>query len=621
MSDDQPKNIWKKSWKGWNWLRAWLIVVLATFLILLVITLPITMPRPTFSGLLLPSVILLADSAVIAAVSVGVWFFIRWLLCRRNIKRSLFGLACLITLIALFYAEEDWRGKHDWEQFKRQWEAKGEHFSFAAVIPPPVPDDQNLAFSPVWMAEIRCFFQGDHKFAETLYGRKIYTPEVSKLLPLMPVSVSGLAGTNWGSVSPNPPAISEGWTTARLTDLKPWQAYYRDLATTNPATEIPITPQPRSPAQDVLLALSKFDPVIEMFRQASLLPDSRFPIDYGRTPPSAILLPHLATVIQVAEVLQLRAIAELRTGRSGKALADVKLMLCLANSVRSEPSVISHLVRIRIFTTALQPIYESLADHKWSDAQLAELNQELAKLNFLAGYETVVRGERALRIANIEFLKHSPRNPHLHAPRWLRLFPRLQALSATMLQSYIQRPPILQTLALGLGPSGWFDQNELRVAQYFAEWWPPIVDQSAKIVSPAKAQAADNAFRHEIQHRTPENLLATWFAPAFVRTARTFAHGQESLDLARVAIALERYRLAHGGYPGSLNALEPDFIESIPHDVIGGRPLHYRRTAGGLFLLYSVGWNETDDSGVVGLGRDGSADFATGDWVWRYPRK
>ena len=43
----------------------------------------------------------------------------------------------------------------------------------------------------------------------------------------------------------------------------------------------------------------------------------------------------------------------------------------------------------------LQPIYEGLAEHQWSDAQLAELDAELAKLDFLADYELSMRGERA----------------------------------------------------------------------------------------------------------------------------------------------------------------------------------------------------------------------------------
>ena len=62
--------------------------------------------------------------------------------------------------------------------------------------------------------------------------------------------------------------------------------------------------------------------------------------------------------------------------------------------------MISHLVRIAMLQITLQPIYEGLAEHKWSDAQLAELDAELAKLDFLADYEFSARSERACACEN-----------------------------------------------------------------------------------------------------------------------------------------------------------------------------------------------------------------------------
>ena len=53
------------------------------------------------------------------------------------------------------------------------------------------------------------------------------------------------------------------------------------------------------------------------------------------------------------------------------------------------------------------------------------------------------------------------------------------------------------------------------------------------------------------------------------------------------------------------------FIAKLPHDIIGGQPLKYRRTADGQFVLYSIGWNEKDDGGVPGK------TDTEGDWVWR----
>ena len=89
-----------------------------------------------------------------ASVPICLWMFARWS-CRswRNFRRLLIGLAILATLVAALVTEEDWRGKHDWENYKRQLEAKGEKLDWQAFVPPPVPDDQNFFCAPI-VAEV-----------------------------------------------------------------------------------------------------------------------------------------------------------------------------------------------------------------------------------------------------------------------------------------------------------------------------------------------------------------------------------------------------------------------------------------------------------------------------------
>ena len=137
------------------------------------------------------------------------------------------------------------------------------------------------------------------------------------------------------------------WQTGKISDLKTWRDYYRALAAKT--NEFPVAPQPQTPAQDVLLALSKYDPVIEELREAAKLPDSRFPLDYDIEDPAEILLPHLAVLKQCSLALQLRAIAELQNGQSEKAFDDVKLIFRLTDSIHTEPFIISQLVRYADF--------------------------------------------------------------------------------------------------------------------------------------------------------------------------------------------------------------------------------------------------------------------------------
>jgi hypothetical protein len=90
---------------------------------------------------------------------------------------------------------------------------------------------------------------------------------------------------------------------------------------------------------------------------------------------------------------------------------------------------------------------------------------------------------------------------------------------------------------------------------------------------------------------------------------------------ALVVCALKRYLLAHGQYPETLDGLVPQYVQKLPHDIIGGQPLKYRRTDDGQFVLYSIGWNEKDDGGTVAWTdpKPPRVNLDKGDWVWEYP--
>jgi hypothetical protein len=484
----------------------------------------------------------------------------------RILRRILIGLAALATLIAIFYTEEDWRGKRTWENYKREWEAKGEKFDWQAFVPPSVPDDQNFFCAPI--------------FTNMLNGKIVMNPYHSDGSP------------NWHAEN-NQTGYLGGEGRASLMDLKAFQASYRNPTNASLAKEFPVAPQPQTPAKDVLFALSKFDSAIEELRQASQRPYANVPLNYEDGFNSAsLLLPILAELKRCTQVLQLRADAELADGQNAKALADVKLMLYLNDSLRSSPFLISHLVRMAIVAIDLQPIWEGLAEHKWSDEQLAALEAELAKVDFLADYGFIRRGERAFAIKSIENQRRTR-----------------EMISFTDVGDVTNK--------LTFMPSAYFYQNELAIARMQQQWLLPLVDTNSRVISPAALQRADNTVQAERKHYFPYPVQAMRLFPAISRAVIKFAAIQSSIDLARVACALERYRLAHSEYPETLNALVPQFIEKLPHDIINGQPLHYHRTDDGKFLLYSVGWNETDDGGQVVLKPNGSQDREKGDWVWK----
>jgi hypothetical protein len=607
---EEPKSVWKKTLKGPRGFWAcFILLTTATFLIFLSFGYELVMTRPV--GRLVILSFLYALGLGLAGTLVIVFF--RWVWCWQNFKRFLFGCACVATLIAMLYAEEDWWGKHDWDAFKREWEAKGETFGWQTVIPPPVTDDQNFAMSPVWIAEEKYNFQNEPKRAEAWYGNRIYREDVLKYTRLMPFTAAALVGTNWTHWSslPSTPETSPSWQIGRMTDLRPWQSYYRTTQEKIPAADISITPQPQSPAADVLLALSKYDPLIKQLQQDSPLPYSRFPVQYDTEPPYDILLPHLSGLKECAQVLQLGAVAELQNGQTDKAFDDVKLALRVTDAIHTEQFAVSQVLRVAVLNLALQPIWEGLAHQRWSDAQLAELDSALARFDFLSDYKTAIRGERGLQNGGFDYLRRYPEG-------------LLNFASGDFTN---KKPPFPTRLVCQLVPTGWIYQNELCICRSYTERYLEVVDVSQRRVSPSAVRSADEAAEAEERHVGPYNFIARAISARFGKFAERMSHGQSATDMARVAIALERYRLAHGEFPESLDALTPQFMQQVPHDIITGEPLHYRRTPDGQFVLYSVGWNETDDGGVVIFKKStknetsDDVDVDQGDWVWRYPEK
>jgi hypothetical protein len=70
------------------------------------------------------------------------------------------------------------------------------------------------------------------------------------------------------------------------------------------------------------------------------------------------------------------------------------------------------------------------------------------------------------------------------------------------------------------------------------------------------------------------------------------------IEVAKTALALERYGLAHASLPETLSQLVPDYLAVVPEDPFDGAPLRYKRTDQG-FVVYSVGEDGKDDGGKV----------------------
>ena len=508
--------------------------------------------------------------------------FLRWLFCWEAARRILTTIAVVVTLIAAFYAEEDFRGRHAWKRYRQQAHARGEELDWKALIPKPVPDDQNFAAIPLVKS---WFVRSTNTFRSNQKG-DYYLQAVDHVVAPAGHSVGTRRFIDLVAWSHALDVVRAG----KMTGDQKFSSDKFDLASRAEA------------APSVLDALKTNEAEFAELRIASRRPYSRYPVNYDVADPGAILLRHLGRLRGYCGRLELKACAELALGRSEEALDDIKLSFSVADSAKGEPDLISYLVRIACLQMATQPIWEGLAEYAWSDAQLRELETHLQEYDFVADLKPTLDAERAWGIGIIDYVKSA-------------------AKVGTLSDSGNEDPSLM--LLARIGPSGWFDQEQASYTRLFASEMYGTFDPAARRVFPSQAKSSEQVFDCEFHGHNPfdvifvrHQLLSEMLLPALPRVVGKAATGQVAADQAMLACGLERYRLANGRFPDALDALVPRFISQLPHDVINGEPYRYRLSKDGQFVLYSVGWNEKDDGGVPGKTL---FDLKEGDWVWQYP--
>ena len=505
---------------------------------------------------------------------------------KRLLLGTCFALLWVVAMVALFYAVENWRGARAQAEYLREAKARGERLDREAFVPARVPDDQNFAMTP-FLAPLfdykRPVAPGENHFQ---YRDPDGSQRAQKFGGHLPqINLKG------------------GWRLGRRLDLLEVQASF-DKVHAGPAPE-----NPQQAATAILAVLQEFSSVLDELRAAASRPHSRFNFAYDNEDPWSILLPHLAVLKKACQILALRASAELALNQPEPALEDLLLVLHLADTAKDEPFLISFLVRVADLQIAIQVVWEGLADRKWSAAQLQTLQSHLEHTDLLTELRRGLGAERMWGNLTVDMLR----------------------AKRSLLTSLAGEDPntgwkeqTWENYAFRCAPGGWLDQEKVNYNRLFDSLVLPALDVANRQVHPRVADENSHTIEAALQHQgsllLQHKVIAKLLLPAIGSTLQKGAQAQTMLDQAALACALERHHLAHGNYPGTLDALSPQFIQRLPHDAISGEPLKYHRTDSGHFTLYSVGWNETDDGGEaeVAGGNSHVQDLRQGDWVWRY---
>jgi hypothetical protein len=509
---------------------------------------------------------------------------VRWLLGLSLLGRAFVFLGALIVLLCLYFAEENWRGRRAWEKCRRELQANGVELDWQKFIPPPVPDDQNFAMTP-FLAPL---FDFNPKPRETPWrDTEGHDRAANFAAALLPTDKSGQI----------PSARFDG----RMTDLEEPLSLLRKESNISFASTAQVFSNRTEAAAALLAAVQPYQPVLDELRAASQRPYSRFNIEYDADDPFSILLPHYLVLHHVTRLLEIRASAELELGKAEAAFADVKLMFYLANAAEKEPFLMGVISRSSLLKRTEQIIWEGLAQHRWSKAQLVELQSLLKRLALLKDLGFSMRAERAAFGEGAFRYMRSHKNA---LRNW--------AGSETDSISYL--------LA---GPQGWLYQEQVMYHRLYDQRVLPGYNAQAGLLHPHiidknRQTLERDLARKALWHHVGFSRLMLSSMPKLFQRA---AIGQTRLDQAIAACALERYRQENGNFPEKLDSLSPHFIDKVPLDICDGQPLRYRLSPSGQFLLYGVGWNEKDDGGLVVMNKDESdTDPEKGDWVWpSYP--
>jgi len=344
---------------------------------------------------------------------------------------------------------------------------------------------------------------------------------------------------------------------------------------------------------EFVAVLEKAEPALEQIRQA--MEDPALDWGLGTNLPVGPTSNFLA-MRRAAQWLAGAEVKELHEGNVERALQNLEALLGLAQLNREEYALVAQMIRLRIISYAVAATWEALQAPGWSDPQLERLQKGWQRIDLIDGLERGLLGKRAFGEAAWSVARHAGSRGASQA-----FFPpgtsqTTKMSPASVMQDCLLLPAWRLTIA---------DDDEL----FFLKMMQTCLDTIRSLETSRSWNTAKQTLDELTDHveRTTRawqgfrNPFSALLIPNFLKASEAALRGETERQLALAAIALKRSQLARGAFPATLDDLVPEFLPSIPHDFMNGKPLHYRLLSDGSFLLYSVGDDGRDDGG------DGSA--------------
>ncbi|HEV7280022.1 MAG TPA: hypothetical protein VGN57_07390 [Pirellulaceae bacterium] len=294
---------------------------------------------------------------------------------------------------------------------------------------------------------------------------------------------------------------------------------------------------------------------------------------------------YLRQLRELTALLAIDAEVRLAEGDVDAAVEDVLSMVAAGQSLQNEPSFLSQMFRIACLSLASDAATRLVSRSELTDGRLGEMQRAFEQVDMEEGFRRSLPVERFMAL-------HSVRG-----------------------DSPVDEPDVAKNASLRSR-----DAEAAKVLEFYR-----LAEESTRenLLGIRDAQDAIDAETERLEAspierlRYPlllgEGLAASDGVIDFESTALGVLNSQARANLTAAALACERYRLANGGWPATLDDLTPDYLEAVPLDPFAERSLSYAVEEKGI-LLYSVGIDRVDDGGF-----EDTTSFGEGDVVVRLP--
>lgn len=310
---------------------------------------------------------------------------------------------------------------------------------------------------------------------------------------------------------------------------------------------------------------------LRLLHDAAKHPVSRFPLDLSKG--AQLELPHLGKLRDASRLLQLEAFVAVEDGDPERAVQAILAAMAGADTLRSEPLVISQLVRCACQGIVFDTVKRVLSTAAFNDDQLARLSPAFQRTENPEMLPRMFAVERALMLT---FYDH----PEYVTSNWGKIN-EIEALF----------PGGTESLIRAANATGINEGDKVRYLHL-----SNALVEASRLPFPKMLPAMQN-IEQELEHaRSVIPRISTIILGGMPRLAEVPARTLSLMRDTFVALAVERYRLATDRLPPSLDGLIPLFLNEIPQDPFDGQPLRYRLLDKG-YAVYSIGPNGQDDQG------------------------